>query len=100
MMNVFYLRQLMAIFCAFWILSFTAQSSINEKLGSQVEISNQSPELIHSDTTEAIYAVDPLEQDLWNLAHSTNYQNLAQADQIESILAPDVSSIRLAELKR
>ena len=56
MMNVFYLRQLMAIFCAFWILSFTALSSINEKLGSQVEISNQSLELIHSDTTEAIYA--------------------------------------------
>lgn len=75
-------------------------SSISEKLGPQVEISNQNSELTHSDALEATVAIDPLEQDLWNLAHSTNYQNLAQADQIESILAPDVPSIRLAELKR
>lgn len=78
-----------------------ALSSLSENFGSGVEeAASQISESMHTDMPDSTYAVDPIEKALWNLAHKTNYQNLAQADRIDSILAPDVPSIRLAELKR
>ena len=98
-MNLFHLRQLMAVFCALWILIFMGLSSINKSSGeiSIFDLSQLKLRLTQS-SKNLPYAEDPLEKYMLELSDISDESGFTVDENIESILASNVSHIRLAEL--
>ena len=98
-MNLFHLRQLLAVFCALWILIFMGLSSINKRSG---EISifdlSQLKERITQTHRNLPYAEDPLEKYMLTLTNVSDESGFTVDENIETILASNASPIRLAEL--
>ena len=98
-MNLFHLRQLMAVFCALWILIFMGLSSINKSSGeiSIFDLSQLKLRLTQS-SKPLPYAEDPLEKYILELSDISDESGFTVDENIEAILASNVSPIRLAEL--
>ncbi len=98
-MNLFHLRQLMAIFCALWILTFMGLSTINERPGDiSIFDSSELKTILSNDERNNIYSEDPLERYMHSLTEISEDSDSSLDEKIESILASDVPPIRLAEL--